>query len=223
MQKAGMVNKCQADKQRRVALLGDSILDNEAYVASGKAVIDQINRLEKEHWYAELLAVDGATTEDIPYQCLQISDDISHLIISIGGNDALGYVGVFEELVSSVYEGMQYITEIRNHFRESYRRMLREILSLEKKIALCTIYNSSPGIEAPLLTALSVFNDVIFYEAFRLGVPVLDFRQTFTKSSDYSSLSPIEPSENGGRKIAEVVRQLMEVHDFSSTRSVIYY
>jgi hypothetical protein len=49
---------------RRIALLGDSIFDNEPYVLPGKAVIDQINQLNKNDWSAELLAVDGATTRD---------------------------------------------------------------------------------------------------------------------------------------------------------------
>lgn len=223
MQKAEKVNKLRGSQERKVALLGDSIFDNESYVLPGKAVIDQTDMLEKDGWSAKLLAVDGAITEDVPVQCLEVTNDITHLIVSVGGNDALGYVGIFEEAVSSVYEGMQYLTEIRNQFQVSYQKMLAEVCSFDRKFALCTIYNTSPGVEVPLLTALSVFNDVIFYEAFKLGFPVLDFRQTCNSPSDYSSISPIEPSEIGGMKIANAIKRLMEKHDFSTNQSSIYY
>jgi hypothetical protein len=223
MQKTVKVNKLSKSKENKIALLGDSIFDNGCYVFPGTAVIDHINQLEKKGWTAELLAVDGAITKDTPSQFLKINDEISHLVISIGGNDALGYVGVFEEAVSSVYEGMQYLTVIRDQFEVSYKGMLAQVTALNKKFALCTIYNTCPGVELPLLTALSVFNDVIFKEAFKLGVPVLDFRQTFTDPTDYSTVSPIEPSETGGKKIAKVLKLLMEMHDFSDERSVIYH
>ncbi len=216
-------DRVQYNKEIRVALMGDSIFDNESYVLPDKAVIDYINELDNRNWSAELLAVDGATTADVPRQCLQVNEDITHLVISIGGNNALGYVGVFGEKVSSVYQGVQYLSAIKERFQKSYQDMLADLLSLDKKIALCTIYNTCPEVEVPLLTALSVFNDVIFCEAFKLGVPVLDFRLTFNSPSDYSSISPIEPSETGGLKIAKVMSSLMETHDFSSNNSVIYY
>ncbi len=65
------------ESKRRIALLGDSIFDNEPYVLPGKAVIDQINELDNRNWSAELLAVDGATTADVPGQCLQVNDDVN--------------------------------------------------------------------------------------------------------------------------------------------------
>lgn len=215
-------DKVKRNSKRKIALLGDSIFDNESYVLPGKAVIDQINQLHKNDWSAELLAVDGATTIDVPSQCLQVNEDITHIVVSIGGNDALNHIGVFEEAVSSVFEGMQYLWEIKDQFQKSYHEMLAHLVSLDKKITLCSIYNTCPGIEVPLLTALSVFNDVIFYEAFKLGAPVFDFRQTFNSPSDYSSISPIEPSETGGMKIAKAISSLMETHDFSINNTVIY-
>ena len=223
MANTSIQDKGKRNNERKVALMGDSIFDNKPYVSPGTAVIDQIILLNKDNWNAELLAVDGATAKDVPNQCLGVNEDITHLVISIGGNNALGYIGVFEKTVSSVYEGMQSLSEIKSQFQKAYQEMLADILALDKKIALCTIYNTCPGVEVPLLTALSVFNDIIFHEAFKLGVPVLDFRQTFNSPSDYSSISPIEPSETGGIKIAKVLQNLMESHDFSTKRSVIYH
>ncbi|MFT5700926.1 MAG: hypothetical protein ACI8ZB_003811 [Desulforhopalus sp.] len=214
-------NKCNTE--RKVALLGDSIFDNESYVLPGEAVIDQVNLLDKVGWSAELLAVDGAVTKDVSSQCERVTEDMTHIVVSIGGNNALGYISVFEKNISSVYEGMQVLAAIKDQFQKSYQEMLKEVVSLDMNLVLCTIYNTCPGVEIPLLTALSVFNDVIFHEAFKLGVPVLDFRQTFNNPSDYSSVSPIEPSEAGGVKIAKVLQNLMELHDFSTKRSVVYH
>lgn len=213
----------KAKKVKKVALFGDSIFDNESYVLPGGAVIDQVNLLDKVGWSAELLAVDGAVTKDVSSQCDRVTEDMTHIVVSIGGNNALGYISIFEENVSSVYEGMQVLAAIKDQFQKSYQEMLKKVVSLDMNLVLCTIYNTCPGVDIPLLTALSVFNDVIFYEAFKLGVPVLDFRQIFSRPDDYSSLSPIEPSEIGGKKIAEILKQLIETHDFSSRRSLIYH
>ncbi|SHO49215.1 SGNH/GDSL hydrolase family protein [Desulfopila aestuarii] len=223
MQNMAFEKKAEIKTVNRVALLGDSIFDNEQYVLPGEAVIDQINLLDRASWNAELLAVDGAVLKDVSTQCQKVDEKINHVIVSIGGNNALGYISIFEETVSSVYEGMQYLSEIKYEFQKSYQEMLAEVVSLDKKVALCTIYNTCPGVEVPLLTALSVFNDVIFYEAFKLGFPVLDFRHTCNSPSDYSSISPIEPSETGGLKIAKVIKNLMEKRDFSICKSVIYH
>lgn len=209
-------------REKKVALLGDSIFDNEVYVVQRKSVIEQINAIDKKNWEAELLALDGAVTRDIAQQCVQVTQDVTHLIVSCGGNDALGYLEVFIEKCSSMLEAMQRLTEIRKLFKKSYQAMLESIQALNRNFAVCTIYDSSPNIGEPLLTALAIFNDVIFKEAFKLGVPVLDFRLTFDQPADYSAMSPIEPSEIGGEKIAKVIAYFVEHHDFNTKNSVIY-
>lgn len=119
-------------------------------------------------------------------------------------------------------EAIQRLTEIRKLFQKSYQAMLENIQNLDRKFIICTIYDSSPEIGETLLTALTIFNDIIFKEAFKLGVPVLDFRLTFDQPADYSAMSPIEPSEIGGGKIAKVIAYIVENHDFSTKNSVIY-
>lgn len=209
-------------RERKVALLGDSIFDNEVYVARGESVIEQIGKIEKKDWHAELLASDGAITRDIAQQCTQVGEDITHIFVSCGGNDALGYINVFEEQCSSMLGAMHRLTEIKNYFQHSYQEMLDSIIKLNRKLVICTIYDSSPDIEEELLTALTIFNDTIFKEAFKLGVPVIDLRLIFDQTTDYSSVSPIEPSEIGGWKIAKAIAYVVESHDFNTKNSVIY-
>ena len=58
--------------------------------------------------------------------------------------------------------------------------------------------------------ALSMFNAIIFREAISAKVTIIDLRLVCTERTDYSELSPIEPSEKGGAKIALVVQNVLE-------------
>src|SRR5688572_16398198 len=72
-----------------VVLLGDSIFDNAAYVAGGPAVVDQLHTILPADWKATLLAVDGDTTGLVADRLRGLPADASHLVVSVGGNDAL--------------------------------------------------------------------------------------------------------------------------------------
>lgn len=48
-----------------VVLLGDSIFDNAAYVASGPDVIRQLRQCLPESWRASLRTIDGAEIADV--------------------------------------------------------------------------------------------------------------------------------------------------------------
>jgi hypothetical protein len=70
--------------------------------------------------------------------------------------------------------------------------------------------------------ALSLFNDVIMRELILAHIPVIDLRAICTDPRDYSSVSPIEPSEIGGSKIARALQSILSGHDFSRRQTVIY-
>ncbi|MDH3639394.1 MAG: SGNH/GDSL hydrolase family protein, partial [Gammaproteobacteria bacterium] len=72
-------------------------------------------------------------------------------------------------------------------------------------VVCCTVYDRIPGLEYEALTALSLFNEVILREALRLKIPIIDLRLICTERGDFSELSPIEPSKQGGDKIAAVI------------------
>jgi hypothetical protein len=72
-----------------IVLLGDSIFDNRAYTEGGPDVVSQVQELLPLGSHATLLAVDGSTTEDIPSQAQRIPSDATHLVLSVGGNDAI--------------------------------------------------------------------------------------------------------------------------------------
>src|SRR4051812_2077372 len=74
----------QSTAMRHVALLGDSVFDNAAYVGSGPELAKQLRSLS-HGFEVTLLARDGATITDVDSQSRAIDPAASHLVISIGG------------------------------------------------------------------------------------------------------------------------------------------
>ena len=72
-----------------IVLLGDSIFDNASYVPEGPPVVTQLRHRLPKNWRASLLAVDGHRTMDVMDQLTALPGDATHLIVSVGGNDAL--------------------------------------------------------------------------------------------------------------------------------------
>ena len=76
-------------KSSHVVLLGDSIFANAAYTHGGPDVLTHLRSVMPINWRGTLCAVDGALTRDLASQLACVPGDASHLVVSIGGNDAL--------------------------------------------------------------------------------------------------------------------------------------
>ena len=87
-----------------VVLLGDSIFDNGAYTQGGPDVITQLREALPAGWRATLGAIDGATTQDVDPQLRALPSDVTHAVLSLGGNDALGHADLIEMRVRSSAE-----------------------------------------------------------------------------------------------------------------------
>jgi hypothetical protein len=205
-----------------VVLLGDSIFDNATYVPGKPAVIDQLRKNLPAGWKATLLAVDGNVTADVQHQIRRLPDDATHLIVSCGGNDALGHVSIINQPAGSVAEVLELFTSIRTSFQQTYRQMIETLSGLKRHLAICTVYDCVPGMEGIPMTALAMFNEVILREAFIAEIPVIDLRLICSKSSDYSEISAIEPSAVGGEKIVQAIVRMLTNHRFESKQSIIY-
>lgn len=204
-------------------LLGDSIFDNAAYTAGGPAVIDQVRQNLPAVWQASLLAIDGDTTTDVSQRLLRLPTDATHLVLSVGGNDALSYLPQIEAPATSVKQGLVTLNRMKAEFQANYRALIRGLISLNKLLLVCTIYDHIPGLPPELVTALGVFNDVVLREAIEHGLPVLDLRMICTEPGDYSIQSPIEPSSQGGAKIARRMVNSLLGHDFTAGGCQIYW
>ena len=188
-----------------LVLLGDSIFDNARYVPGGPPVIEQVREVLKPDWLATLVARDGDVVADLARQMTLIPANATHLVVSIGGNDALSSEAVLSAPARSVIEALGHLAEMRRGFRDAYRDMLGQLLHFRLRTAVCTIYDAVPGLTPELQTALAIFNDTITREATAAAVPVIDLRQVCVAPSDFSAISPIEPSVAGGWKIAQAI------------------
>ena len=193
-----------------VVLLGDSIFDNAAYVGGGPDVIRHLRGRLPTGWQATLCAVDGAVTNGVARQLDRIPADASHLVVSVGGNDALGYSSVLEEGARSVAGAVNLLADIRERFQRDYRAMVEAVLGRGLPTAVCTVYDArypDPLRHRLVVTGLTLFNDVITREAFARGLPLLDLRLICDEAADYAN--PIEPSVQGGGKIAASIAGLV--------------
>lgn len=192
-----------------LVLLGDSIFDNSAYVGSGPALIDQVPMSLPDRWDVTLAAVDGSAAADVPGQLVRLRRPATHLVVSAGGNDAIGVSDILEVPAAHVGEAMLALAEAAEAFEVRYRAMLREVLRAGVPTAVCTVYwprFSQPDFQRMCVTALTVFNDAILRAAADADIPVLDLRRICTEDADYAN--EIEPSSAGGRKIADAIGRL---------------
>ena len=207
-----------------LVLLGDSIFDNAAYTRGGPDVVSQVRKTLPPGWIASLLAVDGATTAGIREQVLRLPADATHLVLSVGGNDALMHESVLALRATSIAQALGLFGEVVSGFEKGYRSAVDICLDTGLPLTLCTIYNGcfpDPQYQRVIRVALAVFNDAILRVAIERGLAVIDLRALCVNPDDYAN--PIEPSSVGGEKISRVIAAWVtgiEPHS-GSTRIVI--
>jgi hypothetical protein len=194
-----------------VILLGDSIFDNAAYVGRGPDVVAQLRAALPTDWRATLLAVDGAVVTDVPRQLARLPADGTDLVLSVGGNDALGHVGLLERRARSGAEVLGWFAEAIGGFSQRYRALLARIAEVagpDRRVVVCTIYEGNLGgeVQRAASAAIGMFNDVIARAARERGWGVLELRDLCREPADYAN--PIEPSVRGGGKIAAAIAAL---------------
>src|ERR1041385_9467794 len=116
-----------------IALLGDSILDNKAYTSGKPDVATHLRRLTPPDVQVTLCAIDGSTTFDLDRQIASVPPDASHIVISIGGNDALLNSDFLALPVASTTQALSVFAERINRFESAYRSALDAVLALRLK------------------------------------------------------------------------------------------
>jgi lysophospholipase L1-like esterase len=206
-----------------VILLGDSVFDNAAYVGGAPDVIAQLRERLPDGWRATLGAVDGSTVAGLAQQLARIPEGATHLVISAGGNDALGYASILAAPSRSMTESLAQLADIGDAFQAHYRAAVENVLRRRLPTAVCTIYD--PRYADPVqrrlgATALTIINDAIIREAVRFGLPIIDLRLVCSEDAYFAN--PIEPSERGGSKIAGAIASLLAKHDFAQGISAVF-
>jgi GDSL-like lipase/acylhydrolase family protein len=194
-----------------VVLLGDSIFDNGAYTNGGPDVIGHLRSLLPEHWNATLCAVDGSRTTGLAAQLRGVPEDATRLVVAVGGNDALASIDLLSLRVASSAELLGTFAARIDAFETDYRRAIGQLVSLKRPATVCTIYDGAlPATEARLARiGLMMFNDAILRTAFDERCDVIELRAICRDASDYAN--PIEPSAEGGRKIALAIAHALGV------------
>lgn len=205
-----------------VILAGDSIFDNATYVPGEPCVTDQLRALVGDRSSVSMIAVDGDYVSDVWRQIRSLPEGATHVLVSAGGNDALRHAHKLGHEYSTSQDLFKEWADIQAEFRREYQQMLDAVLELQLHTAVCTVYDAVPIVGAVEVTALSLFNDVIVMEAIARAIPIVDLRRVCVSPEDYSPISPIEPSSQGGEKIAAAIKRMLDLHDFSTRQTVIY-
>ena len=205
-------------------LLGDSTLHNDSYTYGGPSVTDHISADLGERSAVTRLAQDGARMCDVVGQLEELPSTATHLVLSVGGNDALGHTHILERdgpAITNVFGAMSDLTDILDDFQDGYRRCLDRVLEHSLPTTICTIYNGAfqdPYEQRVMSTTARLFDDVIMQCAFDAGCSVIDLRRVCTDYADY--YNPIEPGAEGGRKIASTI--LSVLRQKQSSTSFVY-
>ena len=225
---------------KHIVLLGDSIFDNSPYVDPGELdVPNQLRALVKGDCKVTHLAVDGHVISDIRNQLRSLPSDATHLFVSVGGNDGLGHLSIFNEPVDTIGDALQKMFLIGENFKKEYSSMLDNVLTYKLPTTVCNIYyprffsNSlervvsylpmmanGETIQQMAMAAETIFNDAITYEIFKRKLSLIDLRVLCNDDKDFAN--PIEPSCIGGMKIAKVINKIVDVHSFDSNACGVY-
>src|SRR2546423_14994025 len=123
-----------------VILLGDSVFDNGAYIGRDPDVRQQVEQISSQGLKATLRARDGAVISEVGNQLRALPSDATHLIISVGGNDALREAGVLDAAALSVADALSKLAAVGDRFSREYGSMLNEVLRVALPAAVCTMY-----------------------------------------------------------------------------------
>lgn len=188
-----------------IALLGDSIFDNAAYTGGEPDVVTHLRGILPAGASATLCAVDGATVSGLAAQLRRVPDAATHLIVSVGGNDALHNSDLLDMRVSSSAEALEEFAARLETFERAYRQAINGVLALKRPTVLCTIYNGrlEPRVARIARLGVALFNDVILRTAAGRRLDAIELRLICSDASDYAN--PIEPSGSGGLKIAQAI------------------
>lgn len=191
---------------RHVALLGDSIFDNGAYTGGKPDVLAQLLRLLPPGWTASLLARDGATIAGLAAQLARLPPGTTHMVLSIGGNDALQRQGLLQARAGSVAEAIDMLGDAVAQFESAYRKGIEACIGHRLPLVICTIYNGNfpdAGYRKLVRSAMALFDDAIIRAALDYKLTAIDLRSVCAKPEDYAN--PIEPSSIGAAKIARAI------------------
>lgn len=181
-------------------LLGDSILNNEIYVAKGKSV----NQLlyEKTNGRTTNLAVNDSTIQDVYNQIAKIPDNLKSssknttIFLSIGGNDILYQADNDKGKVEP---------KVINTIFAAYKPLIKSIQTImpDSQIIPLDIYYPDNIKYKQFHNSIREWNDKLYEYTKNNHIGVLRVSDIITKPEDFTL--DIEPSDIGGKKLVDSI------------------
>ncbi|MEP4198842.1 MAG: SGNH/GDSL hydrolase family protein [Aliishimia sp.] len=193
---------------KHLVLAGDSIFDNDGYVLGQAGVIKQLRSSLPKTCSASKIAVDGDCIRHVKDQIAGLPENATDIIISVGGNDARFHSALLKDITKPSNLSDLLIGPLAE-FESDYASMLDAVQGTGLKTYICTIYTAIP-FEDPIWRqfapmAINAFNDVIIAQANARNLPILPLHDVCVEFDDFSTVSPIEPSNKGGQKIVDCI------------------
>ena len=181
-------------KDLKVVLIGDSMLNNSAYVSANQSVPDLLSK-ELVGNTVYNFAKDGSTINDCYAQLDKISTDLNNsntsIIVSCGGNNILNS--------HSLNPG-----DMNNLFNE-YSKLLKSIKTRVPNASLyvLNLYTPTNSHYLSYHSAIEQWNQQLTRNKSRLRYKIIDTSSLLVTDKDFTY--NIEPSKRGGKKIVKAI------------------
>ena len=115
------------DNHIHLLMLGDSVFDNGVYVPGESDVSEQVkSHLERSFKSSKLTfhARNGAVMSDVKNQQIKnIPEYITHIALSIGGNDLLGLIQYLDQnRGDSFHQNLQFLSQLKQKFSDIHTK-----------------------------------------------------------------------------------------------------
>ena len=201
----------------KLVLLGDSTIDNKAYVEPGElSVKEHLDNLVNHEVLQ--IALDGAITDDvINNQIDLIPADTTHILLSIGGNDLLQEIDfLYQDFKYAPKRLLETVIGLLSPVTENYETIVKQLSTNRAKLLCATVYEGNlvgsvefDSISNSSKAMVSLLNDLIFRVCHKYNIQTIELRNIFTKPEHYAN--PIEPSHLGGMKFAKKIVEWVQV------------
>lgn len=181
-------------------LLGDSILQNDIYVSDGQSITDFL--LERKNKAVYSFAKDHSKVVDIFGQIsnipIELNSPDTYIFLSGGGNDILFRYVEQSQKEDDNYDDLHFIFK-------NYVKVVKSIQARlpEAKMILLDIYYPNNDTYKQYHSIIEKWNKMVYdfaHNSENNVYDIIEISKILTQQSDFSN--EIEPSENGGEKIA---------------------
>ena len=106
-------------------------------------MVAQLREVLALGWGCTLLAVEGSvTTGDVRHVRL-LPPGVTHLVVSVDGNDALGYTYLPRQRAGSVAGVLGILGDAQDQFASNYALIIRAVSANGLALTLCTIQDTT--------------------------------------------------------------------------------